>query len=363
MYVIPSYLRMKNVDELKEKTIVAFSATSRIWPVPWPLDGDTTLVSWRPDCQVSSAPVEGSLFLSSPTTLEDAGYTLALLKRGPVIRTSDHASADTADNGNRSGHQELKTGDQVDVLLAAGGSYLSIKSAHHLQWVSDPSNVKIGISKSLMTKKTVVAFSAMAEYGGAFGPFDEDKTVVYNMQTTNIGNAYNTSTGVFTAPVAEMACLEDRLKACEEKIADLVGKEKTMVAFSAAAEYGGAHGPFDGDTTLVYNALIANVGDAYSASTGVFTAPVEGVYCFIFSYHAGGHKFAHLALLKNGEAVIRTLQACEQKIADLIEKEKTIVAFSAAAEYGGAHGPFNRETVLVYNKLFANVGNAYSNST
>ncbi|XP_018543250.1 complement C1q-like protein 4 [Lates calcarifer] len=113
-----------------------------------------------------------------------------------------------------------------------------------------------------------------------------------------------------------MACLEDRLKACEEKIADLMGKEKTMVAFSAAAEYGGAYGPFDGDTTLVYNALIANTGDAYSASTGVFTAPVEGVYCFIFSYHAGGHKFAHLALLKNGEAVIRTSDHASADTAD-----------------------------------------------
>uniref|UniRef100_A0A4W6DL14 C1q domain-containing protein n=1 Tax=Lates calcarifer TaxID=8187 RepID=A0A4W6DL14_LATCA len=103
-----------------------------------------------------------------------------------------------------------------------------------------------------------------------------------------------------------MACLEARLKACEEKIADLMGKEKTMVAFSALAEYGGAHGPFDGDTTLVYNTLIANVGDAYNTSTGVFAAPVAGVYCFILSYHAGGHQIAKLTLTKNGEPIVAT---------------------------------------------------------
>ncbi|XP_050931429.1 complement C1q-like protein 4 isoform X3 [Lates calcarifer] len=103
-----------------------------------------------------------------------------------------------------------------------------------------------------------------------------------------------------------MACLEDRLKACEEKIADLMGKEKTMVAFSTLAEYGGARGPFDGDTTLVYNTLIANVGDAYSASTGVFTAPVAGVYCFILSYHAGGDHNAKLMLIKNSELIVAT---------------------------------------------------------
>uniref|UniRef100_A0A4W6DLC0 C1q domain-containing protein n=1 Tax=Lates calcarifer TaxID=8187 RepID=A0A4W6DLC0_LATCA len=82
--------------------------------------------------------------------------------------------------------------------------------------------------------------------------------------------------------------------------------EKTIVAFSAAAEYGGAYGPFNKETVLVYNKLFANVGNAYCNSTGVFAAPVAGVYCFIFSYHAGGHEIAKLTLIKNGDSVVMT---------------------------------------------------------
>ena len=41
-----------------------------------------------------------------------------------------------------------------------------------------------------------------------------------------------------------------------------------MVAFTAVAEYSGAHGPFNMDRTLVYNKVITNIGDAYNSCTG-----------------------------------------------------------------------------------------------
>ncbi|KAM9335331.1 complement C1q-like protein 4 isoform 2-T2 [Symphorus nematophorus] len=76
--------------------------------------------------------------------------------------------------------------------------------------------------------------------------------------------------------------------------------------FTALAEYGGAHGPFGVDKTLVYNHVVTNIGDAYSPCSGVFVAPVAGVYYFTFFYHAGGENETQLKLMKNCNFIVRT---------------------------------------------------------
>uniref|UniRef100_A0A3B4UKZ9 C1q domain-containing protein n=1 Tax=Seriola dumerili TaxID=41447 RepID=A0A3B4UKZ9_SERDU len=86
----------------------------------------------------------------------------------------------------------------------------------------------------------------------------------------------------------------------------LVYVERTMVVFSVKAEEGGAYGPFDTDRTMTYNTVITNIGNAYNVSTGVFTAPVAGVYYFTFFYHAGGEHVSKLILHKNKEPVVMT---------------------------------------------------------
>ncbi|XP_030286071.1 complement C1q tumor necrosis factor-related protein 3-like [Sparus aurata] len=81
---------------------------------------------------------------------------------------------------------------------------------------------------------------------------------------------------------------------------------KTKVAFSALLEKGGEHGPFNTDVTLAYNKVLTNIGDAYNSSTGVFTAPVAGVYYFTFFYHAGLEHASKLMLFKNSEMIVMT---------------------------------------------------------
>lgn len=59
--------------------------------------------------------------------------------------------------------------------------------------------------------------------------------------------------------------------------------EQPQVAFSVGLTSSGRVGPFTGVKTLAYNKVFCNVGQAYYPPTGVFTAPVRGVYFFTFT--------------------------------------------------------------------------------
>ncbi|XP_037614180.1 cerebellin-1-like isoform X2 [Sebastes umbrosus] len=100
---------------------------------------------------------------------------------------------------------------------------------------------------------------------------------------------------------------ETRLRDSETQILELRSKESTKVIFSAATG-GGLNniGPFNTSTTLIYRTVISNIGNAYSPSTGIFVAPVAGVYYFTFFYHAGGTNQANLNLYKDNKLIVWT---------------------------------------------------------
>ncbi|XP_031160163.1 uncharacterized protein LOC116053270 isoform X2 [Sander lucioperca] len=115
----------------------------------------------------------------------------------------------------------------------------------------------------------------------------------------------------FGALREKVGVMETRLKDSENQILELKKKERTKVMFSAAAGEGDKSiGPFNTDTTLIYRRVITNIGGAYSPSTGIFTAPVAGVYYFTIFYHAGGEKEGKLLLYKNNDMVVMTHDQC-----------------------------------------------------
>uniref|UniRef100_A0AAR2LL55 C1q domain-containing protein n=1 Tax=Pygocentrus nattereri TaxID=42514 RepID=A0AAR2LL55_PYGNA len=65
-------------------------------------------------------------------------------------------------------------------------------------------------------------------------------------------------------------------------------------------------GPISTETTLIFGKILSNVGNAYNPYTGIFTAPVRGIYEFkLFVYnHATSSVSSGASLHKNGERLV-----------------------------------------------------------
>ncbi|KAM9729394.1 complement C1q-like protein 2 isoform 4-T4 [Menidia menidia] len=79
--------------------------------------------------------------------------------------------------------------------------------------------------------------------------------------------------------------------------------EVSRVAFSASLSDQHRHyGIFKTFTTLVFESVQTNIGNAYNSKTGIFVAPVKGAFHFEFYiYGTGGGQTSGAVLVKNGE--------------------------------------------------------------
>ncbi|XP_051256968.1 complement C1q-like protein 4 isoform X8 [Dicentrarchus labrax] len=149
----------------------------------------------------------------------------------------------------------------------------------------------VNVPETERTSETQSCFPDMCEFLKEFGAIKEKQRVM----ETRLKDSET-----------RLKDSETRLKDSENQILELKSKEKTMVVFSAAAGGSGHTGPFDTDKTLVYRVVKTNIGNAYSQSTGTFTAPVPGIYYFTFFYNAAGSQRVSLTLMKNLQAVVKT---------------------------------------------------------
>ncbi|XP_069015016.1 cerebellin-2-like isoform X1 [Embiotoca jacksoni] len=115
---------------------------------------------------------------------------------------------------------------------------------------------------------------------------------------------------------AQLQAFEKRLSSIEEAKddnSDKVSSVSDKVAFSAQIVDG--YNMFTGlktastVSTLIFNKVFTNVGNAYDSKTGIFMTTVEGVYMFsfmTFSYHT---HTSGVMLLKNGKRVVSTWES------------------------------------------------------
>ncbi|KAM4610068.1 uncharacterized protein ACJ7VT_013398 isoform 1-T1 [Polymixia lowei] len=98
--------------------------------------------------------------------------------------------------------------------------------------------------------------------------------------------------------------LDEQKRQCEAALIKLTVKQ---VAFSASLWRSGSTytGPFNTETPLIYKHVVTNIGNAYNPDTGLFIAPVRGVYHFQFYVHGHGHAShpSAASLIKNGHLI------------------------------------------------------------
>ncbi|XP_068454814.1 complement C1q-like protein 2 [Clinocottus analis] len=103
--------------------------------------------------------------------------------------------------------------------------------------------------------------------------------------------------------VLDLAVLVQQLTARVDQLErEREERGRSQVAFSAAlvsTEQWTHQGPFASATTLRFTKVTTNTGNAYDPETGVFTAPVRGLYYIRFTGCVGSSGSMNAAVMKN----------------------------------------------------------------
>ncbi|XP_076144458.1 complement C1q-like protein 4 [Alosa pseudoharengus] len=98
--------------------------------------------------------------------------------------------------------------------------------------------------------------------------------------------------------------LTGRLDATQKELEQERAAKRVAFTASMLSSEDRNHGPFDRETNLIFEKVITNVGNAYNANTGVFTAPVKGLYYFRYSGRATSSKDMGLSIFKGSSRIV-----------------------------------------------------------
>nr|XP_057908838.1 complement C1q tumor necrosis factor-related protein 4-like [Doryrhamphus excisus] len=100
---------------------------------------------------------------------------------------------------------------------------------------------------------------------------------------------------------AERRVMLRRLDATERELKTV--RETPKVAFAASLGGNGAQKTMSGNKDLIYRDVLTNVGGAYNAATGEFTAPIRGVYYIRFTANSPTDFTMSAVLYKNNQQI------------------------------------------------------------
>ncbi|KAI4879439.1 hypothetical protein NFI96_033894 [Prochilodus magdalenae] len=111
------------------------------------------------------------------------------------------------------------------------------------------------------------------------------------------GVGFSGSMFLFSEQAEELTALRNRLDAAEQQLK--AQREAPKVAFAVSLGSDGLVSSKNSPRKLVYKKVLTNVGSAYSTETGVFKAPVRGVYYIRFTATAPTTGLMSAVLYKN----------------------------------------------------------------
>ncbi|XP_053373708.1 complement C1q and tumor necrosis factor-related protein 9A-like [Mercenaria mercenaria] len=124
-----------------------------------------------------------------------------------------------------------------------------------------------------------------------------EKMVRMEFAVENMKNEMNDAKTSVTKTVEEFS----RLKAEHENT--LKKKDSIRPAFTARLS---AHLTKLGhNQPIIFDNIVTNIGQAYSGTTGVFTAPKDGVYYFVATILSFSGQHVETEIVKNGDSMVR----------------------------------------------------------
>ncbi|XP_045169748.2 heavy metal-binding protein HIP-like [Mercenaria mercenaria] len=126
-----------------------------------------------------------------------------------------------------------------------------------------------------------------------------EKMVRMEFAVENMKNEMNEAKNTVTKTVEEFNRLKEN--SAEQTLKN--SKDNIRPAFTARlSEHQTKLGH---NQPIVFDNIVTNIGQAYSGTTGVFTAPKDGIYYFIATTMSHSGQFVQTEIVRNGESMVK----------------------------------------------------------